>query len=836
MSETSIANDTAGLILQQQKASDYDNSVPVPQLQNVSSLADAHVPSQQELDLLFGPLYDEFLTAGTSSVNKSSSPTNNSNQQDTQPTTNIQPTSEPFTLTFVHADEYNNNKAEEEHLQDDEFTNPFCTPEELHQFDRLQVWELVDKPFGKTVIRLKWLWKNKKDEDQTIIRNKARLVAKGYAQEEGIDFEESLLQLHAWKLGPLKEEVYVAKPKGFVDPDHPEKAKYTLKILHKHGMEKRQSIGTPMATKPKLDADLSGNPVDQTDYRCKIRSLMYLTSSRPDIVKAGSSFCLTAFSDDDHAGCIDTRKSTSGGIQFLGDKLVSWMSKKQDCTVMSLAEAEYVALSTSCAQVMWTRTQLQDYGLNYNNIPLYCNSQYAIAISCNLVQHSRTKHIHTRYHFIKEHVENGIIDLYFVRTEYQLVDMFTKALPEDRFKYLEFSGELAHIDPIPSRIEEADFDLKEEISFVEKLSYDNSSPRPPKELNTKIADTIHESLSPSPILVEDSDSHIEEIDLFLATDDLMPTGIKNNDYELEMDIHFLKELISNDPLPLLENESSNFDHHDDPSFPRPLPKPPDVEVFFDFEPDTGVLTIKVVKGISEHYVLMPNILPTLPTLDSDLDFTPSHDSLRSGNKIFDSGILIEVQSERLLSREEFSISFIYLIPQGRWFNSAGGLYIPSATSAADVAATWTCGTQSADVVLPRGLTWDQHTDVVATVALSEWATPLLLTGGPAALTGVDVGATSLTAVQLDAQIQGSAVRGSEFVQGSDGSRGLVPSINSDGSRMGTYHHLIGGSSCKKLAVMKAVQEISYDASFTCSSIRNYQTTPDLDHLLVGALN
>ncbi|GJS77698.1 hypothetical protein Tco_0727579 [Tanacetum coccineum] len=105
-------------------------------------------------------------------------------------------------------------------------------------------------------------------------------------------------------------------------------------------------------------------------------------------------------------------------------------------SAMSLAEAEYVALSASCAQVMWMRTQLQDYGFNYNKIPLYCDSQSAIAISCNPVQHSRTKHIHTRYHFIKEQVENGIIELYFVRTEYQLADMFTKALPEDRFKYL----------------------------------------------------------------------------------------------------------------------------------------------------------------------------------------------------------------------------------------------------------------------------------------------------------------------------------------------------------------------------------------------------------------
>nr|GEV26292.1 hypothetical protein [Tanacetum cinerariifolium] len=251
-------------------------------------------------------------------------------------------------------------------------------------------------------------------------------------------------------------------------------AKYTLEILHKHGMDKGQSIGTPMATKPKLDADLSGNPVDQTDYHSKTGPLMYLTSSRLDIMQADYSFELTAFSDADHAGCIDSRKSTSRGVQFLDDKLVSWMSKKQNCTAMSSAEAkyvalsasfrhsnlmqprtaltyqahpysvslhkgteaEYVALSASCAQIMWMRTQLQDYGFNYNKIPFYCDSQPAIAISCNPVQHSRTKQIHTRYHIIKEHVENGIIELYFVRIEYQLADMFTKALLEDRFKYL----------------------------------------------------------------------------------------------------------------------------------------------------------------------------------------------------------------------------------------------------------------------------------------------------------------------------------------------------------------------------------------------------------------
>nr|GEZ00637.1 integrase, catalytic region, zinc finger, CCHC-type, peptidase aspartic, catalytic [Tanacetum cinerariifolium] len=238
-------------------ASDYDNSDPVPQLQNVSSSADAHVPSQQEFDLLFGPLYDEFFTAGTSSVNKSSSPTNNSNQQDTQPTTNIRPTSAPSTPTYVHAEENNDNQAEEEHLQDDEFTNPFCTPEEGIDF---------------------------KESFAPVARLEAVRIFVAYVAHKSFLIYQMNVKTKFLN-GLLKEEVYVAQPDGFVDPDHPEKAKYALEILHKHGMEKGQSIGTPMAMKPKLDADLSGNPVDQTDYRSKIRSLMYLTFSRPDIVK-----------------------------------------------------------------------------------------------------------------------------------------------------------------------------------------------------------------------------------------------------------------------------------------------------------------------------------------------------------------------------------------------------------------------------------------------------------------------------------------------------------------------------------------------------------------------
>ncbi|GKF92330.1 hypothetical protein Tco_0279049, partial [Tanacetum coccineum] len=136
-------------------------------------------------------------------------------------------------------------------------------------------------------------------------------------------------------------------------------------------------------------------------------------------------------------GCLDSRKSTSGGIQVLaGDKLVSWSSKKQDCTSMSSVEVECLSLSACCAQVLWLRTQLTDYGFHFDKIPMYCDSKAAMAISCNPVQHSRTKHIDVRYHFIKEQVEKGIVELFFVEIEYKLANLFTKTLSEDRFKYL----------------------------------------------------------------------------------------------------------------------------------------------------------------------------------------------------------------------------------------------------------------------------------------------------------------------------------------------------------------------------------------------------------------
>ncbi|GJT99163.1 hypothetical protein Tco_1094681 [Tanacetum coccineum] len=140
--------------------------------------------------------------------------------------------------------------------------------------------------------------------------------------------------------------------------------------------------------------------------------------------------------DADHAGCQDTRHSTSGSMQLLGDRLVSWSSKRQKSVAISSTEAEYIALFGCCAQILWMRSQLTDYGFGFNKIPMYCDNKSVIALCCNNVQHSRSKHIDIRFHFIKEHVENGVIELYFVNTEYQLADIFTKALGRNRIEFL----------------------------------------------------------------------------------------------------------------------------------------------------------------------------------------------------------------------------------------------------------------------------------------------------------------------------------------------------------------------------------------------------------------
>nr|GEV52202.1 hypothetical protein [Tanacetum cinerariifolium] len=429
----------------QSMALEHDSLSPVIQHQENVPRVDMTVTTLNELDLLFSQMFDELLNGSSKVVTKSSAVCSadapNLRQQHTTPLNNHTtpaPTYDEFINIFCipgqdqgetsshHVDSSNmhtfyqrypsEHRWTKDHPLEQVIGNPsqsvrtrrqlesdadmcmFALNEELHQFDRLDVWELVDRPLCTNVINLKWLWKNNRDEKNTVIRNKSRLVAKGYAQKEGVDFEESFTPV-------ARLEVIHQSPHGiFIN-----QAKYAQEILKKHGMTFCDSIGTPMATKH-LDADLSGTPVDQMKYRSKIFRYLKDTIHMGLWYPKDTSFELTAFSDSDHAGCLDSRKSTSG--------------------------AEYESLSACCAQVLWMRTQLTDYGFHFDKIPMYCDTKAAIAISCNPVQHSRSKHINVRYHFIKEKVEKGIIELFFVETKYQLADLFTKALPGERFKYL----------------------------------------------------------------------------------------------------------------------------------------------------------------------------------------------------------------------------------------------------------------------------------------------------------------------------------------------------------------------------------------------------------------
>ncbi|GKE58859.1 hypothetical protein Tco_1498044, partial [Tanacetum coccineum] len=200
-------------------------------------------------------------------------------------------------------------------------------------------------------------------------------------------------------------------------------SKYAFEIIKKYGVLTSDSVDTPMIENNKLNEDLQGTPVDATLYRDMIGSLMYLTSSRPDLIYAvclcaryqakptekylnavkrifqylkgsinmglwyskDTDMSLIAYLYIDHAGRQDPRRSTSGSAQFLGDKLVSWSSKKQKSTAIFSTEAEYITLSGCCTQILWMQSQLTDYGFTFNKIPLYCDSKSAIALCCNNV-------------------------------------------------------------------------------------------------------------------------------------------------------------------------------------------------------------------------------------------------------------------------------------------------------------------------------------------------------------------------------------------------------------------------------------------------------------------
>ncbi|GJY87293.1 retrovirus-related pol polyprotein from transposon TNT 1-94 [Tanacetum coccineum] len=287
--------------------------------------------------------------------------------------------------------------------------------EELHEFECLDVWVLVPSPDNILIIPLKWIFKIKLDEYGEVLKNKAQLVAKGYHQEADIDFEESftpVARLEAIKLfianaacqnmiifqmdvktaflnGELNEVVYVNQPEGFVDPEHLTHVYQLKKALY--GLKQAPRAWYDKLSKYLISTGFTkgvAKPTDKHLHAIK-RSFRYLKRT----IHIGLwypkdfGFALKAFADADYAGCQDTRRSTSGSAQ-LSSKMMAY------------------------------------YGFMFNKIPLYCDNQSAIALCCNSVQHSRSKHIDIRHHFIKEQVERRVVELYFVETKYELADSF----------------------------------------------------------------------------------------------------------------------------------------------------------------------------------------------------------------------------------------------------------------------------------------------------------------------------------------------------------------------------------------------------------------------------
>ncbi|GJW46105.1 retrovirus-related pol polyprotein from transposon TNT 1-94 [Tanacetum coccineum] len=401
-------------------------------------------PSRTDWDILFQPLFDELLNPPSSVDHpalevitliakavalepaiSTNSPFSTTVDQDAPPPNVAHMNNDPFfgisipeknseassssniIPTIVHTAAPNSEhvtKWTKDHPLDNiigELKRPIeAIQEELNEFERLKVWELVPRPDKVMVITLKWIYKVKLDELGGILKNKARLVARGYRQEEGINFEKSftlvarldairIFLAHAAHMnmsvyqmdvktaflnGILRKEVYVSQPDGFVDQDNLNhisqsprgifinQSKYALESLKKYGMESSDPVDTPMVEKSKLNKDTQGKSIDPTHYREIVGTLMYLTASRPYLT---------------FAVCMCARK-----------------------------------------------------------MPMYCDNKSAIAIRCGNVQHSRSKHIDIKFHFIKEQVDNRVVELYFINTGYQLADIFTKALGRERIEFL----------------------------------------------------------------------------------------------------------------------------------------------------------------------------------------------------------------------------------------------------------------------------------------------------------------------------------------------------------------------------------------------------------------
>ncbi|WVZ76462.1 hypothetical protein U9M48_024438 [Paspalum notatum var. saurae] len=314
--------------------------------------------------------------------------------------------------------------------------------------------------------------------DDIIFGGSSHALVSSFAEQMSREFKMSLMGELQFFLG--------LQIKQGLEGTFVHQAKYTRDILKKFNMGDSKPMTTPMSTNTALDADEDGEAVDQKKFRGMIGSLLYLTATRPDIQFAvclcaryqasprtshrqavkrifrylkftpelglwycsGSSLSLRGFSDADHAGCRIDHKSTSSTCQFLGTSLVSWSSRKQASVALSTTEAEYVAATSCCSQLLWMKATLSDFGLRFGRIPLLVDSTSAISVAKNPVLHSRTKHIDVRFHFLRDHYEKGDIDLIHVVSANQLADIFAKPLEFDAFTRLRGYLDTKPIEPL----------------------------------------------------------------------------------------------------------------------------------------------------------------------------------------------------------------------------------------------------------------------------------------------------------------------------------------------------------------------------------------------------
>ena len=370
--------------------------------------------------------------------------------------------------------------------------------EELDSIEKNQTWEMVTPPPGCKPIGLKWVYKIKRNSHGDIVRYKARLVAKGYVQNFGIDYEEvfapvarietirvllALAAQEGWQVhhmdvksaflnGELKEEVYVKQERGKILLSQ---KSYALRILEQSGMSECNPAHTRLESRCKFGKETHPR-VNPTTYRSLMGSLKYLTHTRPDLMfsvgylsrymenpttehmsavkrilryvkgtldlglvyeKNEAGIKLVGYSDSDYAGDPDDRKSTTGMAFFLGNNLICWASQKQKIVALSSCEAEYVAATTAACQGIWLARLIGELmNKEMISMTLMVNNKSAIALSKNPVFHNRSKHIETKFHYIRTCLEEKKMELDFISSENQLADLFTKSLGRLKFEQL----------------------------------------------------------------------------------------------------------------------------------------------------------------------------------------------------------------------------------------------------------------------------------------------------------------------------------------------------------------------------------------------------------------